>query len=351
MPDKRTGATRTKKKAAGPGTHHSPFYFLMGENSVEAEEYVEALLAVVMEKNLRPFNFTVFEGRQFPLGEFRAVMDELPVAAKKRVVLIKDYQKLNSDTRAAIEKHLQKPVREYLIVIFWLVEEPSPSHQGKKEKKTDKKPISADLQKLGEVMQFPGGHKALVPWVEKQFERRKLSADREVLEHFLTVVGAFPQKLAVEADKVACYLYPNSIVTRDLVDELASPAPQYRIFSLSDAIGARDSTKAVHGVRELLRDGVEPVALLGYLVSHFRNLLAVKSAEGSRATKDALAKSLGMHPYTAERALIQARSFSEKRLIQALELILRADLSLKTGKQEPHLLMELLLLKLCEKRR
>ena len=55
----------------------------------------------------------------------------------------------------------------------------------------------------------------------------------------------------------------------------------------------------------------------------------------------------GQHPFVVYQALKNAGRFTRGELADGLELLVRTDLALKTTGQEPRLLLERLLIRLC----
>lgn len=122
------------------------------------------------------------------------------------------------------------------------------------------------------------------------------------------------------------------------------------VFALLDALGERKAQGTLLAIKKLLLQGEPPLRLLAALANHLRVLWQIKILDEGRKGLDEISKRLGIHPYRVTKGIKQARNFKKSEFPRFLEWLTKADLNLKTGRNEPDHLLILLLLRICQAR-
>ena len=107
----------------------------------------------------------------------------------------------------------------------------------------------------------------------------------------------------------------------------------------------RQPKKALEFLDRLLRDGEEPLPMLGAMTWMYRKLIEASEVKGVTNGWQA-ARALGMRPEQAELALQNARKISKPRLLAGLHALRSADDRLKGSGAEPRTVMEFLVAQL-----
>jgi DNA polymerase III delta subunit len=95
----------------------------------------------------------------------------------------------------------------------------------------------------------------------------------------------------------------------------------------------------------LLREGEEPIGIIGALAWLYRKLIEARSLPAHTNGYQA-ARQLGMRPEAAEAALRQAHRIPKKDLLAGLIALAEADSQLKSSNPNPRALMEFLIARL-----
>ena len=120
---------------------------------------------------------------------------------------------------------------------------------------------------------------------------------------------------------------------------------QVQVFDLVDAVAEGRLGQAEALLQRMLASGEAPLRLLATLASHFRRLLEARSLRERGLSPAAIARKKGQHPRYWEKLDRQARRLQREQLKFALEVLLEADLQLKSGADGP-LVLETLLFEL-----
>ncbi len=188
-------------------------------------------------------------------------------------------------------------------------------------------------EKTGQVLDFDVEQKKLHGWVLEQFRQRNVRAEPEAANELIQLVGADPQVLAVEIDKLATWAQGEPVGERE-VRALVAPTADLPIYELTEAWAVRDTERALAASETLLeRESRQrrdtSARLAGALGGHLARLRAVKrlAAEG-KASKE-IAGELRMHPFRTQKLLGQAESFSTAELGDATKELAALDGALK----------------------
>ncbi len=153
-------------------------------------------------------------------------------------------------------------------------------------------------------------------------------------------------RLKTEVDKLATFAAESKLVRREDVTLLVISEKTTTIWEVADLLAARQTKKALEFIERLLREGEEPMGMIGAMAWMYRKLIEASEVRGATNGWQA-ARALGMRPEQAELALQCARKISKERLLDGLTALQEADDRLKGGgSKEPRIVMEFLIWRL-----
>jgi DNA polymerase-3 subunit delta len=126
---------------------------------------------------------------------------------------------------------------------------------------------------------------------------------------------------------------------------------EYTSFDLAAEIGRKQQEKAFLILSRLIQEGEQPVGLLGSISWNFRRLMQAKSMERAGLGPDELMRKLRPPVifHQASQFKEQMRRFSLDELRGVFEVLLQADLALKSSGLGGRLVLERMILRLCGK--
>ncbi len=169
--------------------------------------------------------------------------------------------------------------------------------------------------------------------------------DKGAAEDLAEFVAADLMRLKTEIDKLATFAAEKKVVGRADVSALVISEKTTTVWELADLLASRQPKKALEFLDRLLRDGEEPLSMLGAMAWMYRKLIEASEVKGVTNGWQA-ARALGMRPEQAELALQNARKISKPRLLAGLHALRNADDRLKGGGAEPRTVMEFLVAQL-----
>ncbi|MGB2592079.1 MAG: DNA polymerase III subunit delta [Candidatus Acidiferrum sp.] len=169
--------------------------------------------------------------------------------------------------------------------------------------------------------------------------------EKGAAEDLAEFVAADLMRLKTEIDKLSTYAGEKKLISRQDVSAMVISEKTTTVWELADLLAAQKSAKALEFLDRLLRDGEEPLPMLGAMAWMYRKLIEASEVKGVSNGWQA-ARALGMRPEQAELALQAARKISKSQLLAGLRALQRADDRLKRGGEDSRAVMEFLVTEL-----
>lgn len=283
-------------------------------------------------------------------GETQAAMEQaqtLPMLSKKQVVFLEEVEaieKLGEKNRdeavEQLEEYLGNPAPFTVLVL-----EASVLDQRMKLAKllTEKAlVVEVGLGENEEKRQAAAVGLARVIAKEQGVEFEPSAA-----EDLAEFVAADLMRLKTEIDKLSIYVGERKVIRQKDVAALVVSEKTTTVWELADLLATKQSAKALEFLERLLRDGEEPLQMLGAIAWMYRKLI---EASELRAVSNGwqASRALGMRPEQAELALQAARKIPKARLLDGLRALQRADDRLKGGGEDARTALEFLVTELTE---
>jgi DNA polymerase III subunit delta len=169
--------------------------------------------------------------------------------------------------------------------------------------------------------------------------------EKGAAEDLAEFVAADLMRLKTEIEKLATYVGERKVIRGTDVSSLVISEKTTTVWELADMLASRQPKKALEFLDRLLRDGEEPLPMLGAMTWMYRKLIEASEVKGVMNGWQA-ARALGMRPEQAELALQSARKIPKAQLLAGLGALQRADDRLKRGSEDARAVLEFLLTEL-----
>ena len=164
-------------------------------------------------------------------------------------------------------------------------------------------------------------------------------------EDLAEFVAADLMRLKTEIDKLATFAAGRKLIRREDVSALVVSEKTTTVWELADLLATRQPGKALEFLNRLLRDGEEPLQMLGAMAWMYRKLIEASELKGVANGWQA-SRTLSMRPEQAELALRSAQKIPKARLLDGLRALQKADDRLKGGEKDARAVMEFLIAEL-----
>ncbi|HLK06043.1 MAG TPA: DNA polymerase III subunit delta [Candidatus Acidoferrum sp.] len=282
-------------------------------------------------------------------NEVQAAVDQaqtLPMLSPQQLVFLEEAEVIESlaekkreEAVKALETYLENPASFTILVLEaahldqrmrlakLLVEKSLVVQVGLGEKQDDR--ISAAIA-LAKVMAREDG----------------VEFEKGAAEDLAESVSADLQRLKTEITKLSTFVGDRKLITRHDVATLVISEKTATVWELADMLAMRQSKRALEFLDRILREGEQPLQILGALTWMYRKLMEASELRTLSNPYQA-AGALKMRPDQAELAINSARKISKPRLLAGLRALQVADSRLKgSGGGSPRTVLEFLLAEL-----
>ncbi|QQS27038.1 DNA polymerase III subunit delta [bacterium] len=180
-----------------------------------------------------------------------------------------------------------------------------------------------------------------INWIRTEAKRQGATILPAEAQYLIQRVGSDEWLLANELSKLA--LATNTI-TREVINEHTPKNVHDSVFDLIEAMGRGQIARAIAVYEELNASGANDQQIVATLMWHYRVLTMALE----RAGDDEL-RACGIKPYSLQKAGALIQDMSIDDIATAYELILDADIAMKTGEKKAHQAMVDLVMQLSEK--
>jgi DNA polymerase-3 subunit delta len=188
-------------------------------------------------------------------------------------------------------------------------------------------------------------HSSAVAFARSIAKEKGVEFENGAAEDLAEFVAADLMRLKTEIEKLATYAGGKKFISRNDVSSMVISEKATTVWELADMIAARNSAKALEFLDRLLRDGEEPLPMVGAMAWMYRKLIEASELKGLTNGWQAT-RALGMRPDQAELVLQASRKIPKEQLLAGLRAMQNADNRLKGGAEDPRAVMEFLLAEL-----
>ena len=295
----------------------APIYLFDGEEEYFKERGEEMLKERFLgEPSL---NYSAFHGENLKgaaLTSLVAAAESFPFMSEKRIVKVTDLYPSEKDYENYLKRYFEHPAESTILLIV-----NSAPPKGK----------TFDLKKAPNVTRVDcskGGEETILRWIYTRFRRAGIEADTECCERVMQYCLGDMSRIAGEMEKLLAYGANSKKITSADVDEIVYRDTDYKIYEMTNALGAKNYGKYVSVMSELTERGVDAMAVLNSLCSYFRGLLDISLLNRSDAEA---ASALGMKEYAVKMSRRQLGALGPKRVKECFLAVNGAVNAVKNG--------------------
>lgn len=315
-----------------------PVYFFSGDETFLKEEAIRQLIAVTIEPGTEDFCLDMLTGDTTDASTVLTLAATIPMMAERRVVIVRDFQRLSQKDREAVADYADQPTASTCLVLV----------TPRVDLKTK---LYSRLSKSTTAVVFYALYPERIPaWLQQRVRSYKKRLSGEAGHQLQAIVGTDLGELASELEKLVVFVGNRQTIEAADVEATMGPSRAGTIFDLAQAIGEKDLNQAHKAYKRAMDAGEAPHALVAILVRHLTILWKIRLMKRDRLSDEEIKKSLKMGwgfnrffaQYAAQAGLLTARD-----LHVGFEALYQADIALKTSVRSPHLVMQKMLYDLC----
>jgi len=236
------------------------------------------------------------------------------------------------DTLQAFADYLEKPA-PFTVLVF---EVPKLDHRQRLYKILAEKAL---------IVELTLGNESAASLAAQMAKDLGAELDRPAATLLADILNSEPARMQLEIQKLASYVQGRGRITTTDVEELVVAARKNTVWQLAEMLATRRRDAALDFLDNLLREGEEPIGLVGVLAWMYRKLIEARDLPAGTSGFQA-ARTLGMRPDAAEAAVRNAHRIPKQDLINGVIALAEADNQLKSANPNPRALMEFLIVRL-----
>ncbi len=296
-----------------------PVYFFYGEEPFLAERAGRRLMEKAVDQSMKDFNLNIYYGADCKGTEILDTSQTLPMFSERRVVLVKQVDKLPVATQEGLMPYLLNPSPETCLIFIAA----KPDMRRKFFAELKKQPGALEFKKLYD--------NKLSPFINNEASLHGKKIDSAGAELLAFMVGNNLQELVSQIEKAAIYIGERHLIDINDIKTIVSQSKNFTAFELARFIGDKDLTKAVATLQSMLQNGEEPIMIIGALASHFRRIWRIRELLDQKIVASEIGKQLKISPYFLPELLAQAKKYPVRELKEFFNRLYQGDVGIKTG--------------------
>lgn len=313
-----------------------PLYFVYGEEQFLSDTLQATLIEHALAPHERDFNLDVVYGAEADVQSVLALCAQYPLMAERRVVVVRDFEKLNQN--AKFTAYAKSPNPSTLV---FLMCRSKPNLAANPYRALKKHAESAFFKPLYE-RQMPG-------WIQKRVQALGRRIKPDAVQMLAALTGANLRTAALEIDKLIAYAGDRQTLTREDVLDVGGHARNYNVFELQKAIGTARFNDAMRIMERMLQGASnrrgEALMMISVLTGYFVKLRKLTVCQARRIPEQAMAARIGVPMFFIKEYTASLRHYPPAELERAFGALLSADYALKGGQKYDEVLILALMLR------
>lgn len=321
------------------GDEIAPVYLFKGDAGLLMDEAWQQLTAKVVPAKARRLNGERLQARDCSAGQVLEKVRTLPMFGPRQLVMVQNIDSWPKDQLQQLLSYLERPQPSACLVLT-----------AAQSKGLDR--IEAAVEATGRVVTFVAPSDRDAPrWLQERAAMRGKKMTLEAAGMLFEQVGLDLHRLELELDKLIQYVGERETIRLEDVAEAVSSQRGSSVFALLDHIARGEKRLAVNALRNLLRAGEAPLAILALIARQLRLVWQASDALKRGASLPDLARELRLPPTIAKKYMQQSTAFSTEQLRRFHGEICLADMALKSSGTNPEWVLEDLVVRLSGKAR
>ena len=314
---------------------YKTMYLLYGDEAYLKKQYKDKLIkALVAERDT--MNFSTYEGKGINPKELIDLAETLPFFAERRVILVENsgFFKNSCDDLA---EYLLEPAAS---TCFLFVEE-----------EVDKRSkMYKAVAKAGKAVEFGTQNEELLTrWILSRLKKENKNITGNVMQLFISKTGTDMGNIDRELEKLLCYTMGRDVIKAEDVEAITTEQVTNKIFDMVNAIAEHEQKKALDFYYDLLTLKEPPMRILFLITRQFQILMSLKDMGSKGFDQSTIASKVGIPPFAVRKNQAQAKGFTTEQLKQAIRDGVELEESVKTGRMNDQMAVELFIVKYSKK--
>lgn len=321
----------------------SEIVLLSGSDEYLHDLVLKKLEAEHVDPDFRDFNFRKLDcTKSTQAGQVSGVLSELPTLVDSRMVVLQRVTQLSKPVSTRLADDWLDALAPGTVLVVTA---------GGAIKDS---PLWASLAKRGVTVDCKLAEKEIDVLLSSFCKKQKKKAAREALSTLKERVGLNLRSLLSNLERCLLSLGDGETLSADRVVQLVPFSADVAMWKMTRAIGERNHKEALAILDRQMDRGEQPGPILSYLNSYLTSLVQVGGLMKIHHSAAEVARHIPRKTeFQVKKTLEELRSWSARDFEEGFDALTRADYKCKGGNggSDPRLLLQMLILKLCSRKR
>lgn len=314
----------------------APVYFLPGKEKFFQDQFFSAALKYIFsDKASKDLNLSVLYGSENTLPELISACMSYPMLAEKRLVLVRDFDKMKISDAETFAKYLEHPQPTTCLVL-------SASEKGRAK-------IYTTLAKLAQTIDCtPIREYKIGGWIGDYCREMGSSIEPRAIQFLIDLLGANLLSLTQEINKILSFKGDSTPITIADLEQTTGISKEANVFTLQRALARRQLKTSLKTAARLTETGTDVTALNAVLSAFFRKLLQVSSLKSKGKDRRQIAEAMHMRDFQLKETYEALTHFNLRQIESVIAFLHEVDIATKTSAGDKNALVQMLCYKICK---
>lgn len=286
------------------------------------------------------FDLETFFGGDLNLERFLSSCQGYPFMAARRLVILKDADRIATATVKTVVDYVKKPSPSTLLLVL----------AGSLDTKNLLRKCFESSKIAWCIPFYPLEGGQLRYWLVTELQKDGFRVDADALQYLCEHLAGDTRNTHQELDKLKLFVGNNTRIELEDVLAMVGETTTHSGFGLSLAITSGQLNEALYILERLLESGEEPLMLLGIISQRLRRLAQCGELLAQGTDPKIVAGKLKIFWKEQARFFSQSRAIPARKLADGLLYCLEADKQLKGGSDaKPRQIMERFVMRLVSR--
>lgn len=306
-----------------------PIYLIHSKQPLLLDEALDRLKARLEKESPAGLDIAVFAGSVVEPGEILVALETLPFMAERRLVIIKEGEKLSSAMESALLGYVKRPSDKVCLILVF------------SDLRKDRR-LYKVLSAKNQVFEYALTRGKYPLWIEDRFAKRSKRVEKDGTTYLIQEIGFDLARLENEIEKICLFHEDKEKIGAEEIAQVISAGREINVYEFVDALAEKNSMRAILLLRRLLEKDEKGMGLFHPLLRHFKGLLKTKAYWEKGVRGKELYRALNAAPFLVKKYENQIGRFSLEELKGAYLFLAEADFCAKSDRREMGLSLEIL---------
>lgn len=311
-----------------------PVYLIYGDEDYLRKQYKDRMKTALVGDD--SMNCSYFEGKNIPVKELIDLGETLPFFAERRLIIVE-----NSGFFTSAQEELANYLKEMPETTHFLFVEKDIDKRNKLYKAVNTLGYAANMTAPDE--------RTLLRWMVGLLKAEQRVMREDTMRYFLGRIDTDMENIRRELEKLVLYTDGSEEITKEDIDAVTTVHTESQIYDMVKVISEKKQEKALKLYYELITQKEPPMKILYWITRQFNQLYQIKDLESKGYPDHVIAERMKIRDFIVRKNKALCQSFSLTELRHAVELCVKREEDVKTGRLNDKMAVELLILRFSVK--